>query len=107
LQDGTLTVPVIDFAYMRQQVGVHSGDILDVISSWPAEEQQKAYAKIAAIEDQALLDMKTMPGLLELCSYLDLQGVARGLITRNVKRSIEYFHSNHFPLPPFIPAISR
>ena len=105
--DGTLTVPVIDFAYMRQQVGVHTGDILDVITSWPPEEQQRAYAAIAAIEDQALHDMQAMPGLLKLCKLLDDIRVPRGLITRNVKRSIEYFHSNHFPLPPFIPAISR
>jgi HAD superfamily hydrolase (TIGR01549 family) len=105
--DGTLTVPVIDFAYMRQQVGVHTGDILDVISTWPPEEQKRAHAAIAAIEDQALRDMQAMPGLLNLCKLLDELRVPRGLITRNVKRSIEYFHINHFPLPPFIPAISR
>lgn len=33
-----------------------------------------------------------MPGLHELCAALDTAGVPRGLITRNVKSSIEYFH---------------
>jgi hypothetical protein len=30
--------------------------------------------------------MQTMPGLLELCTFLDQQGLPRGLITRNVLR---------------------
>lgn len=106
--DGTLTVPVIDFQYMRQRVGVGpTGDILDIIASWPAEEQQRAHAAIEEIEDQALKDMQAMPGLLELCTFLDTRGLPRGLITRNVLRSVQFFHDNHLPLPPFVPAISR
>ncbi|GBF95282.1 hypothetical protein Rsub_08313 [Raphidocelis subcapitata] len=103
--DGTLTVPVIDFALMRRK-----GDILDVINSWPEEERARAYAAIAEIEAAALADMKLMPGLHELCEALDAAGVPRGLITRNVKSSVEYFHSNHLTslnLSPFEPAISR
>ena len=168
--DGTLTVPVIDFALMRRRVGVTQGDILDVIGGWPEAERARAYAAIAEIEQQALADMKVccccwvclfeclyvlfvcclcgrtevvliawlcmrgarqtrthtrrkthintrrhttqqlMPGLPELCRFLDAAGVPRGLITRNVKSSIEYFHSNHvsqLSLAPFEPAISR
>lgn len=106
--DGTLTVPVIDFQYMRQRVGVGpTGDILDIISSWPAEEQQRAHQAILEIEEQALRDMQAMPGLLELCSHLDDSGIPRGLITRNVLRSVHYFHEHHLPVPPFLPAISR
>ena len=51
-----------------------------------------------------------MPGLHELCAALDAARVPRGLITRNVKSSIEYFHERHFlglDLPAFEPAISR
>lgn len=105
--DGTMTVPVIDFKLMRQRVGVMTGDILDAINSWPVEKQQQALAAIAEIEEQALVDMKIMPGLLDVCHFLDMHGIPRGLITRNNKRSLEYFHSNHFPLEPFVPAISR
>jgi hypothetical protein len=35
-----------------------TGDILDIIKSWPAEEQQRAHAAIEEIEDQALKDMQ-------------------------------------------------
>jgi hypothetical protein len=49
-----------------------------------------------------------MPGLHDLCELLDSTGVPRGLITRNVKSSIEYFHANHFSARArFEPAISR
>lgn len=51
--------------------------------------------------------VQAMPGLLELCSFLDSKGIPRGLITRNVLRSVHFFHDHHLPLPPFVPAISR
>ncbi|GFR40695.1 hypothetical protein Agub_g1286 [Astrephomene gubernaculifera] len=106
--DGTLLKPVIDFAEMRRRVGVlpHQGDILDVISGWGAEERQRAYDIIAEIEEQALRDMALMPGALELCAFLDARGLPRGLITRNVRRSVQYFH-DFLGLVPFSPAITR
>ena len=59
------------------------GDILDVIDSWGDESRQKkAYAAIAEVEAEALLNMKVMPGAQELCTFLDANRVPRGLITR-------------------------
>ncbi|GLC38602.1 hypothetical protein PLESTB_000451400 [Pleodorina starrii] len=106
--DGTLLKPVIDFAEMRRRVGLlpHQGDILDVINKWPDDERARAYATIAEIEEQALRDMALMPGALELCAFLDQQGLPRGLITRNVRRSVQYFH-DFLGLVPFQPAITR
>lgn len=107
MQDGTLTVPVIDFAAMRRAIGVPSGDILDAIHSWDAQKQREAQEKIAVIEADALRRMKLMPGLLELCETLDTREVRRALLTRNVKRSIDHFHEHHFRLQPFHPALGR
>jgi len=45
--------------------------------------------------------------MVDLCSYLDSKGLPRGLITRNILRSVHFFHEHHLPLPPFLPAISR
>ncbi|GLI69755.1 hypothetical protein VaNZ11_014435, partial [Volvox africanus] len=106
--DGTLLKPVIDFAEMRRRVGVlpEQGDILDVINRWPEVERARAYASIAEIEEQALRDMALMPGALELCGFLDQRGLPRGLITRNVRRSVQYFH-DFMGLVPFKPAITR
>ncbi|GIM12117.1 hypothetical protein Vretimale_15537, partial [Volvox reticuliferus] len=106
--DGTLLKPVIDFAEMRRRVGVlpDQGDILDVINRWPEAKRAEAYATIAEIEEQALRDMALMPGALELCEFLDQRGLPRGLITRNVRRSVQYFH-DFMGLVPFKPAITR
>lgn len=35
-----------------------TGDILDIINSWPPEEQQRAHQAIQEIEEQALRDMQ-------------------------------------------------
>ncbi|KAG2483810.1 hypothetical protein HYH03_017333 [Edaphochlamys debaryana] len=106
--DGTLLKPVIDFAEMRRRVGLGptDGDILDTINRWPEPERQRAYATIAEIEEQALNDMEMMPGALELCAFLDQQGLPRALITRNVRRSVAFFHQR-LGLEPFQPAITR
>ncbi|PNW85570.1 hypothetical protein CHLRE_03g193000v5 [Chlamydomonas reinhardtii] len=106
--DGTLLKPVIDFAEMRRRVGLtpEMGDILDTINQWPEERRAQAYATIAEIEEQALKDMSVMPGAHELCAFLDRSGLPRGLITRNVRHSVHYFHE-FLGLQPFQPAITR
>ncbi len=143
LQDGTLTVPCIDFALMRRRAGVLTGDILEAIAKMEPEAQAKANAAIWDIEQQvsrhrswervaqlkyhgqrrgavlvlagsvrsmfqfrsiwdknpyalqALKDMKLMPGIVELCGFLDEQRIPRGLITRNVKTSVDFLHRQH------------
>lgn len=106
--DGTLTVPCLDFKEMRRRVGIdEGGDILDVIKSWSPEKQAKAHATIMEIELEALRDLKVMPGVIELCEALDAAGIPRGLITRNVMKSVDYLHAQHFSHAPFSPAITR
>lgn len=110
--DGTLTIPVIDFMEMRRRAGIPPGqDILDAITSWTDNDRkERAYAEIAEIEEEALQNMKIMPGCLELCSFLDSNQVPRGLITRNVKKGVSHFHQHHLQplsLQHFEPAISR
>jgi hypothetical protein len=39
--------------------------------------------------------MQLMPGVPELCAYLDQKRIPRGLITRNVKASVDWLHKNH------------
>mmetsp|Transcript_33817 Transcript_33817/g.41675 ORF Transcript_33817/g.41675 Transcript_33817/m.41675 type:complete len:273 (-) Transcript_33817:1120-1938(-) len=104
--DGTMTVPVLDFAEMRRRVGVESGDILQVIATWPKENQQVAHSVIAEMEQEALQKLELMPFLEELCSFLDSNNIQRALLTRNAQSSIEYFHQS-FPLQAFAPAIGR
>lgn len=72
--DGTLTVPVIDFAAMYKSVLGHeeylrikalnpSGiDILHIIQTWAPEKQRMAYEVIADYERQGIDRLQIMPG---------------------------------------------
>lgn len=115
--DGTLTVPVIDFPAMYKAVlgeeeylsmkslNPSGIDILHHIQTWDPLQQQKAYDIIADFERQGLDRLQIMPGAAELCSFLDSKKIRRGLITRNVKTSVDIFHLR-FGMT-FSPALSR
>ncbi|CAL0299834.1 unnamed protein product [Lupinus luteus] len=115
--DGTLTVPVIDFQamykavlgddeYRRMKDDNPSGiDILHQIENFSPEKQRHAYATIADFEREALDRLQIMPGAAELCGLLDSKKIRRGLITRNVKSSVDLFHER-FGIT-FSPALSR
>ncbi|KAJ4903491.1 Haloacid dehalogenase-like hydrolase domain-containing protein [Raphanus sativus] len=115
--DGTLTVPVIDFAamyrtvlgedeYKRIRAESPTGiDILHHIESWSPDKQQKAYEIIADYEQQGIDKLQIMPGVVELCGFLDSKKMKRGLITRNVKKAIDIFHQRFEVV--FSPALGR
>lgn len=42
-----------------------------------------------------------------MAEFLDVNGVPRGLITRNVMESVAHFHASVFPHHPFNPALAR
>eukprot|EP00244_Chara_vulgaris_P003400 TRINITY_DN16171_c0_g1_i1.p1 TRINITY_DN16171_c0_g1~~TRINITY_DN16171_c0_g1_i1.p1 ORF type:complete len:284 (-),score=19.63 TRINITY_DN16171_c0_g1_i1:207-962(-) len=104
--DGTLTVPCIDFVEMRKRVGVPTGDLLKVIDTWQPVERQQAYDIIKEMELEALDKLKIMPGARALCEFLDSKNIRRGLITRNVRASVDHFH-RAFGMKDFQPALSR
>lgn len=115
--DGTLTVPVIDFPsmyravlgeeeYVRIKLENPSGiDVLHQIEKWSPDKQKRAYEIIAEFEKQGLDRLQIMPGASELCKFLDSRNIRKGLITRNVKESVDLFH-NRFGMT-FSPALSR
>ncbi|KAK9725580.1 hypothetical protein RND81_05G154600 [Saponaria officinalis] len=115
--DGTLTVPVIDFPamykavlgedeYLSIKAQNPSGiDILHHIENWSSPLQQKAYQIIADFERQGIDRLQVMPGAAELCGFLDSKKIRRGLITRNIKDSVDVFHQR-FGMT-FSPALSR
>ncbi|CAI5526535.1 unnamed protein product, partial [Closterium sp. Naga37s-1] len=92
--DGTLTVPCIDFAEMRRRVGATSPDILHEIDGWDEPRRVEAYRVIGEMEAEAKRRLQIMPGARELIAFLDAQNIRRGLITRNVKDSVDHFHSS-------------
>lgn len=49
--------------------------------------------------------MKLMPGVVELCGFLDEQRIPRGLITRNVKTSVDFLHRQHLTSLHSLPGV--
>ncbi|XP_022722714.1 haloacid dehalogenase-like hydrolase domain-containing protein At2g33255 [Durio zibethinus] len=115
--DGTLIAPVIDFAAMHKAVlgddeyervkaeNPYGIDILHHIENWSPDKQRKAYQIVTDFEIQGLDRLQIMPGAAELCGFLDGKKIRRGLITRNVKESVDMFHQRFGMM--FSPALSR
>ncbi|KMZ72776.1 HAD superfamily hydrolase [Zostera marina] len=117
--DGTLTVPVINFAEMyrevlgdeaykllRSQNPNESIDILHHIDGLETpEEKKKAYDIIVRFEKQGLDRLQIMPGAADLCRFLDSKNIRRGLVTRNMKNAVDMFHLRFGMV--FNPALSR
>lgn len=76
-----------------------------VVIHWLAGQVQ-AYSIITEIEQDAHEKLKIMPGAKEVSQFLDSRRIHRGIITRNVKESVDFFHTR-FGMPKFSPALSR
>ena len=119
--DGTLIEPSIDFADMRSRIyeiasnefgrTVNEGDVVEMVMSFPTSAgRSAAKAVFDDIEEKARLNMKLMPGMVELCKYLDENNIKRALLTRNVETSVDYLYEKHMKsasLSKFEPAIAR
>ena len=88
--DGTLTVPVIDFAEMRRRIGVPAGDILKTVRAWPAERPAAAFDVIEEIEERARVALTLQPGARELMAFLDARGLRKAIVTRNTRRTVNH-----------------
>lgn len=73
------------FGHMRSALGIpdKSIDILDHIHALPEPQQSEAFAKVQAIESEAMVKQTPQPGLVELMEFLDREGVRKGICTRN------------------------
>lgn len=116
--DGTLIQPCIDFPDMRRRIyevaseeagiPVTQGDVVTMVDTFSPPYREKAMAIFADIEAKALRDMKLMPGMLELCQYLDDNNIRRAVLTRNVETSIQYMEQHFMSgMPPFHPQVAR
>ncbi|KAJ6262404.1 hypothetical protein Dda_3212 [Drechslerella dactyloides] len=125
--DGTLCLPQSwMFAEMRRQLGISKAtDILDHILGLPDDEdlivepevvagetagrsqRERAYAKIRAVEREAMGQMRPQEGLVELMDYLDGRGVRKAICTRNFDAPVEHLITNFIAGHIFYPIITR
>jgi HAD superfamily hydrolase (TIGR01549 family) len=105
--DGTLTLPVHDFAAIRASLGVPDGaDILGFLASLPAARSQTLNDKLQEIEEGLAAKTEAAPGVVPLIEYLYRRGARLGILTRNTRenalRTLETIGVRRFFLPAWI-----
>lgn len=88
--DGTLTVPVIDFALMRARLGIPEGDMLATIRSWSPEKQNWAFTVIEVLEEEASQQLQLQPGAEALMRILDAKRMPKAILTRNTEKTVRH-----------------
>lgn len=87
--DGTITVPVIDFRKIKDEIGVDCDrDLVDTIAELSDERQKKAWRIINRYEALAADRQKLQPGFKELFSFCRNADIKVGILTRNVQKSV-------------------
>lgn len=84
--DGTLTVPVHDFAAIRAELGVPEGsDILEYIDGLPLEDARLLHRRLDGIEMELAKRAEPAAGAVRLVEALHRRGAPLGIVTRNTK----------------------
>ena len=82
--DGTLTTPVHDFAYIRNELEIPDGsDILGHLDTLLPEEADLRHRRLYDIEHELACRAEAAPGVADLLALLDSLGVRMGILTRN------------------------
>ena len=86
--DGTLTLAVHDFNWIRQELQIPDGvDILAHLASLPGDEARPLFARLDRIEQELAHRTSAAPGALRLLESLRRRGVLLGILTRNSREN--------------------
>lgn len=84
--DGTLTKPVHDFAFIRQELAIPIGsDILEHLQTLAPADAALRHARLNEIELELARDAEAAEGALALVTALGLLGYRVGILTRNTR----------------------
>jgi len=82
--DGTLTLPVHDFAFIRRELEIPDGaDILGHLDALPPDESGLRRRRLDDIERELAGRAEAAAGVMELLGLLQALGVRMGILTRN------------------------
>jgi HAD superfamily hydrolase (TIGR01549 family) len=87
--DGTITLPVIDFQLIRKRIGLPAGDIAHEITKLSQTEKERAWSIIEDYEKEAEERQQLQPGVKPLLNRCREESIRLGLITRNIRRSVD------------------
>jgi len=86
--DGTITIPVIDFKKIREELKIFTGDLIEVIEKLPDEQKKKAWRIIESHEEEGLKKMRIQPDAKEVLARFKDSNIKIGLLTRNSWKSV-------------------
>ena len=88
-QDGTLTVPTLDFDKIREDIGGIDGPILESMLVMPEAERERAEKILHEHELEAARNYELNPGVEEMFEYISKSGLKVALLTRNQRMMVE------------------
>jgi HAD superfamily hydrolase (TIGR01509 family) len=82
--DGTLTLPVHDFEYIRSELDIPAmADILGYLDALPEAEACWRHTRLQEIEIQLAHKAEPSPGAIDVIAKLHQSGAQLGILTRN------------------------
>lgn len=86
--DGTLTVSTMDFASLRDALGLPRGvGVLEAVASMPDDERDRVIAAVTAWEEQHARRATAPRDVVPFLEALEDRGATMGILTRNTRRS--------------------
>jgi phosphoglycolate phosphatase len=85
--DGTITQPYLDFAHIREEMGLdrNGGPILEAMEKMTPQQRQRAEAILLSHEEKAVAESKLNAGAREALAAIRTRGLPIGILTRNRK----------------------
>lgn len=94
--DGTLIDSRLDFARLRQELGISPGTpILEEVAEWPEDKQKWAQAVLDDHEITGVSSSDLFPGVSEFLSTLAEKNIPVALFTRNSRKATEIALARH------------
>ena len=88
--DGTLTIPVLKFQQIREELGLEGPEDLTVqIEKMSPERRRRAWAWVERHEDEASCNARLQAHARVLLENLRQRGWRLGLLTRNTRKSVD------------------
>ena len=109
--DGTLTKPTLDFAWIKEKLGLpRDANIIEAIEKWPNEsDRQWGHQMVEEWEADALNRFEFEHCVPDLLGFLDRHQILRAVVTRNNSQSLSTLDENlsTLSIPSFHINLSR
>ncbi|MEE3199528.1 MAG: HAD family hydrolase [Planctomycetota bacterium] len=93
--DGTLTLPQLDFASIRAEMGITDGPILEELEALAPAQAEVARKVLEAHEEKAAITSRLQPGARELLDELRRRNIPTAILTRNSRQSLDTVIKKH------------